>query len=142
MNLLGENGISTICVPKEGPKDVHVTKTIYTSTKAVGIFQKRSGNYLVQARVDKGGASGMVEARKLYSTIRDEVTIITKMDSKPRVALAYKDPGQQIIHLEIPRGEIREQQTRMMLKLYNQEKKKRLERKNLISFAAVGNYGP
>lgn len=47
MDLLGENRISTICVPKEGPKDIHVTKTIYTSTKAIGIFKKLSGDYLL-----------------------------------------------------------------------------------------------
>lgn len=86
MDLLGENRNSTICVPKEGPKDIHFTKTIYASKKAIGIFEKLSGDYLVQARVDRGGAAGMVEARKLYSTIRDKVAIITKMGSKPGVA--------------------------------------------------------
>lgn len=47
MDLLGENRNSTICAPKEGSKDIHFTKTTYASKKAIGIFEKLSGDSLV-----------------------------------------------------------------------------------------------
>lgn len=49
MDWLGENRNPTVCVPKEGHKDIHSTKATYTSTKAIGIFEKLSGDYLYRS---------------------------------------------------------------------------------------------
>lgn len=47
MDLLGENRISTIYVPKEGREDIYFIKATYTSKNAIGIFEKFSGVYLL-----------------------------------------------------------------------------------------------
>lgn len=87
MDLLGENRISTIYVPKEGREDIYFIKATYTSKNAIGIFEKFSGVYLLQARVHRGDAAGIAEARKQYPNIADKVDIIIKMGSNIGVAL-------------------------------------------------------